>query len=132
MLAYRVEHHRSDTGPYSDPNPVWELVHAHEDMEHPAPWEDTDEVYDFYKANTICCALTTKELVYAWFADFIELLAEYNYVLRTFEIPEGSYAAGAQIVFIRDDAECINSEELNPSLDPMYRLNKMKEEHEIS
>jgi len=130
MLAYRIEHSETNSGPYSDPHEVWDIIYAHDDMAHPSPDEDTEEVFKFYRSNEICsCALATKELVYEWFADFIELLVENSYVLRTFEVPEGSYAIGAQIVFIRDDAECINSEELDPTLDPMYELNKLREKN---
>lgn len=99
MIVYRIEHEVFARGPYTGHDAVWSIIGAHEDEFHPAPHEDTEEVANFAERNFCIFGLSSREAVYEWFKGFFSELALYDFKLKTYEVPEGFYAAGKQVVF---------------------------------
>lgn len=120
-VIYRIEHKIDRLGPYPGKSSFEDarlgFNFNHEDMNHPAPWEDTEEVYLFlqkHRAKEYVCGFPTRNSAYKWFAGHFKQLKENDFVLALYLAPQGTYALGHQALFTRQRATRLTQEELDP------------------
>jgi hypothetical protein len=119
MIVYRIEHETRDHGPYIIPfvdgdydneydneyddltGLAYLLVSAHQDEEHPPP--------NTIHSNEIC-GFDSMDALLAWFDGFLADLAEYGYVIRSFQGENVRHDSYGQVTFHKELSNCLTSQ----------------------
>lgn len=123
MLIYRVEHEANGHGPYIIPYALYEddeeygdyirtlsddISSAHADVTHPMPGA-------IWRRDGHICGFESMSALREWFEGWEADLAEFDYVIRTFEVPDEAVWAPrsggyGQVTFDKSQAKCLTTE----------------------
>jgi len=122
VKVYRVAHKSAlesgfPSGPYAgkgvpddSAQRLWGMASAHSTMTHPTPYADPDL---HHIAEHERCGFDSLDALNAWFDGWTDALAECEFVVWTYEVPEWALRVGrcGQVVFDSIEAVEVSSHE---------------------